>query len=394
MVSSTCTTTGRGRFAENFRKFNGVFRYSLVDGQDSFNVTAMAYGSEGSATNQIPQRAVERVSSRRFGSLNPTDGSDTSRYSLSGAWQHTAGSSVTKANAYVIASRLDLFSDFTYFLNDPVHGDQFEQSDRRVTEAMNLSHTWLTTWGGREVQNTMGLQSQNDTISLGLNNTEDRHLLSVVRSDHVVETSAAVYFQNSIRWLDKVRTEAGVRADFYRFDVNSNNPANSGTANDHITNPKLSLIFGPWAKTEYFINAGGGFHSNDARGTTMTDTPGSGPDANLPAQKVTPLVRTKGYEIGARTSIIPGLQSTLAVYQLDFGSELVFEGDAGTTTPGRPSRRVGVEFTNVYTPTPWLAIRADFAYVQARFTAPNPDPIGRPYSRSGRGCRLSQCRGE
>jgi hypothetical protein len=315
----------------------------------------MAYGSEGSATNQIPQRAVGSGLITRFGSLNPTDGSDTSRYSLSGAWQHTAGSSVTKANAYVIVSRLDLFSDFTYFLNDPVHGDQFEQRDRRVTAAMNLAHTWLTTWGGREVQNTMGLQSQNDTISLGLNNTEARHLLSVVRSDHVVETSAAVYFQNSIRWLEKVRTEAGVRADFYRFGVNSSNPANSGTVYDHITNPKLSLIFGPWAKTEYFINAGGGFHGNDARGTTITATPatpGSGPDANLPAQKVTPLVRTKGYEIGARTSIIPGLQSTLSVYQLDFGSELVFEGDAGTTSPGRPSRRIGVEFTNVYNPTP------------------------------------------
>ena len=365
---------GPWRISENFQKLNGVLRYSLINGQNSVNVTAMAYGSEGNATNQVPRRAVGEGLIGRFGSLNPTDGSDTSRYSLSGAWQHTGDNSVTKGSAYVIASRLDLFSDFTYFLNDPVHGDQFEQSDRRVTEAVNLSHSWLTKWGGREVRNTIGFQSQNDTISLGLNNTENRHLLSVVRSDHVVETSGALYFQNSVQWLEKVRTEAGVRADFYRFGVTSSNPANSGVANDHIMSPKFSVIFGPWARTEYFVNAGEGFHSNDARGTTITTTPGTGPDANLPAQKVTPLVRTKGYEVGARTAIVPGLQSTLAVYQLDFASELVFEGDAGTTTPGRPSRRTGIEFTNVYNPTPWLAIRADFAYARARFTS--FDPVG------------------
>ena len=128
----------------------------MIDGQNSFNVTAMAYGSEGTATNQIPMRAVEEGLITRFGSLNPTDGSNTGRYSLSGAWQHTGDSSVTKANAYVIASHLDLFSDFTYFLNDPVHGDQFEQRDRRVTEAINLSHSgsargtdmrYRTPWG-------------------------------------------------------------------------------------------------------------------------------------------------------------------------------------------------------------------------------------------------------
>jgi hypothetical protein len=367
---------GPWKVPEGFKKFNSLFRYSLIEGQNSFHIDAMAYGSEGTATNQIPQRAVAEGLIGRFGSLNPTDGEVDARYSLSGSWQHTGDSSVTKANAYVIASRLNLWSDFTYYLNNPVNGDQFEQIDRRVTEAVNVSHSWLTNWGGHAVQNTVGFQSQNDTIGIGLDNTEDRHFLSVVRSDHVIEASAALYIQNSVQWLDKFRTEEGARTDFYRFDVNSSNPANSGTTNAHVTNPKLSMIFGPWDKTEYFINAGGGFHSNDARGTTITEPPTSGPDANLPAQKVTPLVRTKGYEIGARTSIIPGLQSTLSLYQMDFASELVFDGDAGSTTPGRPSRRDGVELTNVYTPAPWpwLSLRAEYAYVEARYTAPGTNP--------------------
>jgi len=359
---------------EDFRKYNGVLRYTLVNAQDSFNVTAMAYHSEGKATNQIAKRAVDNHLISRFDSLDPSDGSNTSRYSLSGAWQHTWENSVTKANLYAIYNSLDLFSNFTYFLDDPVHGDQFEQSDNRVTTALNVSHTWLTNWGGRRMENTAGIQLQNDNIFVGLNKTQKRQLLSVVRFDHVVESSGGVYFENGIRWLDKFRTVAGVRTDFYCFHVNSDNPTNSGTAYDHITNPKLSLIFGPWAKTEYFINMGGGFHSNDARGTTITTVPGNGPDANLPAQKVTPLVRSKGYEVGARTTIIPGLRSSLTFYLLDFDSELVFQGDAGTTSAGRPSRRLGFEFSNHYTLNPWLTIEADIAYARARFTAPDPDP--------------------
>jgi len=372
--SETLYNDGPWTNPEHFRKFNGVLRYSLVDAQDSFIIEAMGYHSQGNATNQIAQRAFDEGLIGRFGSLNTSDGTNNSRYSLSGAWQHTSGTSVTRANAYVIASSLDLFSDFTYFLNDPVHGDQFEQTDRRVTEALNVSHSWLSQWGGREIQHTVGLQTQNDNINVGLNHTENRQLLFIIRSDRVMETSEAFYYQAGIAWLPKFRTETGVRTDFYQFRVNSNNPANSGTASAHMTNPKLSLVFGPWEKTEYFVNAGGGFHSNDARGTTITQTPGSGPDANLPAQKVTPLVRTKGYEIGARTQVVPHLRSSLTFYRLDFDSELVFQGDAGTTSPGRPSRRLGFEFVNEYTPWPWLTLAAEFAYAQARFTAPDPDP--------------------
>ena len=123
------------------------------------------------------------------------------------------------------------------------------------------------------------------------------------------------------------------------------------------------MIFGPWAKTEYYINLGGGFHSNDARGTTISVDPKTG----LAADRVTPLVRSKGYEAGLRTAIIPGLQSTFNLYQLNMDSELVFLGDAGTTEAGPPSRRTGFEFANFYAPTPWLTIDADVAYAKARF---------------------------
>ena len=161
-----------------------------------------------------------------------------------------------------------------------------------------------------------------------------------------------------------------MRVDSYRFRVNSDLAANSGKASDSITSPKLSVILGPWAKTEYFVNWGKGFHSNDARGTTQTQLPGGGG----PTSPVTPLVGTKGREIGVRTEWIPGLQTSLALWELDIASELVFIGDAGNTEPSRASRRRGIELNNHYVIRPWLLMDLDLAASRARFR--DNDPAG------------------
>jgi outer membrane receptor protein involved in Fe transport len=356
---------------DNYKKVNTVLRYSQGDGRQGFNVTAMTYNAHWNSTDQIAQRAIDSgYISGRFDAIDPTDGGQDYRDSLSGEWHRSTSAGVTKANAYVIRQRLNLFSNFTYFLDDPVNGDQFNQPDRRTTSAFNVSHSFATPFTSLSSENQLGIQFQNDSINNGLQSTKARQVLSVTRQDHIDETSAAIYLQNSTTWLPKFRTELGVRADYYRFNVKSNIDANSGTANQSIVNPKVNLIFGPWAKTEYYLNLGGGFHSNDARGTVITVEPKTG----LPADKVTPLVRSRGYEVGARTAIIPGLQSSLAIYQLDFDSELIFQGDAGTTSAGRASRRRGFEFANFYKPNNWLTIDADIAFARARFR--DFDPVG------------------
>ncbi len=355
---------------DDYRKINGMLRYAQGTAQDGFDITAMAYRGKWNSTDQIAQRAVNSGQIGRFDALDPTDGGESHRYSLSGAWRRSQTGGFSEANAYVISSRLNLFSNFTYFLNDPVNGDQFEQSDKRVVSGFNLKHTFLGKWGGRDTENSVGMQFRNDNISVGLFNTAARQRLSTTREDHVTESSVGVYFQNSLRWTDKFRTVAGLRGDFFRADVASDNAANSGKAKDHLVNPKLSLIFGPWAKTEYYVNYGRGFHSNDVRGTTISVDPATA----MPASKVPLLVRTSGYEIGLRSAIVPHLQTTFTVFRLDFDSELLFVGDAGTTEPSRQSRRVGFEWTNFYTPTPWLSIDADIAFTRARFT--DTDPAG------------------
>jgi outer membrane receptor protein involved in Fe transport len=222
---------------------------------------------------------------------------------------------------------------------------------------------------GRESDTSFGLQLQNDNIVNGLFNTVGRRRLATTREDHIVETSAGAYVENSTRWTEKFRSVAGVRGDFYRFKVNSDNSLNSGKASDSIASPKLSLIFGPWAATEFYFNVGSGFHSNDARGTTIAVDPKA---AGVAVDRVPPLARARGIEVGARTEFIRGLQSSLSLYRLDFNSELVFVGDAGNTEAGRPSRRTGIEVNNYYKPTSWLTIDADLAFAQARFKGDDP----------------------
>ncbi|MBG9388586.1 TonB-dependent receptor [Caenimonas sp. DR4.4] len=350
---------------ERLRKFNGLLRYSQGTRDEGFNVTAMGYSARWNATDQIPQRAVDAGLVDRYGAIDATDGGESSRYSVSAAMRQRNALGLLEVNAYAIRSRLDLFSNFTYYMDDPVGGDQFEQKERRSVAGLNLSQTWNMKLAGFDAVNRVGLQTRYDRVSpVGLYRTTARVQTSLDREDRVRETSAGVFAENTTQWHEKFRTVAGVRWDRYRFDVASNIAANSGKAGDHLASPKLSFIVGPWAKTEYFLNWGEGFHSNDARGTTQVLTPKD----LLPTTPVTPLVKTRGSEIGLRTELVPGLQSSVALWRLRIASELVFVGDAGDTAPSRPSARHGVEWNNHYVADNGLLLDADFAISRSRYT--------------------------
>ena len=353
---------------DNYQKKNGVLRYSQGTEANGFNVTAMAYRATWHATDQIPRRAVQSGALGRFDAVDQSDGGQTSRYSLSGEWRQASGNVATTVSAYVIRRRLDLFSNFTYFLDNPVDGDQFYQPDRRTTTGLNASQTYATTLWGRESEFTLGAQFQNDSIANALQSTVARQVVSTTRADQIRERSLGLYGENKTRWGDSFRTVLGVRADNFHFKVNSDNAANSGAASATKVSPKVNLIFGPFNQTEFYTSAGYGFHSNDARGTTLTLDPKTG----LSANKVPPLVRSKGVELGVRTEAIAGLQSSFSVYRLDFDSELTFAGDAGTTNAGRASRRTGFEFSNYYKPLPWLTVDADIAFAKGRYRSFDP----------------------
>jgi len=198
-------------------------------------------------------------------------------------------------------------------------------------------------------------------------NPDDQCFLDQCRRDRIAQSSIGIYAENHVHWNDWFRTVAGLRGDYFRFAnkglFSSLSDNNTATVNDFITSPKLNLVFGPWSKTEYYYSVGNGYHSNDARGVTI----GSGTRANG-------LVRTFGQEVGVRTEVIDGLQTTLAVFQLDNASEIVYIGDAGRTEDsGRRSRRTGFEFNNYFKANRWLTIDADYALARARFRDPDPE---------------------
>lgn len=309
------------------RKHNAVVRYERGGG----SITAMLYDASWNATDQIPERAVRAGAMSRFGLVDDTGGGETHRYALSGDWSRARGNSVTQLAAYAIDYRLDLFSNFTYFLDDPVNGDQFEQLDDRRVFGASATHRWSS--------GAAGVQLRRDAIDrVGLYRTRARQRLSTVNEDALAQTSGGVWAQQAIQLHSRVRSVIGVRAD--RVDAGRS---------DSLISPKLSLIFGPWRNAELFLNAGGGFHSNDAR-----------------TQSADLLVRTRGAEMGVRAQR-GTTEISASVWGLDAASELLFVGDAGSTEERGASRRTGVELSGDVRLTRRIALDADLAYSRARF---------------------------
>ncbi len=270
-----------------------------------------------------------------------------------------------RTSAYLIGYGLNLFSNFTYFLDDPVNGDQFEQADRRLTSGGRITYKMLGRVNGRNVESPFGAQVRHDGIgTIGLYKTIKRQRLATTRDDAVDQTALAMFGQSEIEWSSRLRMTAGLRADLYRFDVTASDPVNSGRDVEGLVSPKFGMVLGPWASTEFYLNAGFGFHSNDARGATITRDPLTGE----PAARVTPLARARGAEVGFRTVRLRGLQTTLSLWRLDLDSELLYVGDIGTTTATPPTSRYGVELANYARLNRWLTLDADISFSRARFT--------------------------
>jgi len=424
---------------DGFNKINGLLTYSQGDDANGASITAHAYHGKWNSSDQIPVTAQSPppVGVGFFGTLNPSDGGHSQRYSLQGEWHHQGDNSESRIAAYVFYYDMDLFSDFTYYLVDHNRGDQFEQQDRRWVGGFDAHHTVFSTWFGRKMSNTFGLQLRNDWINNGLYRTENRRrttktdysatgisfndticntytstvsisvdggapttflsacpaLPPTTERDNFTDLIGSAYVENKIQWANKFRSVVALRGDDEKFVVTSlaypsdivtlpdgttesANAANSGSASKFLPSPKASLIFGPWANTELYLQGGFGFHSNDGRGATQQVEPVSpdNPYPNTLNAKITPLVQTNGGEIGVRTVAVPHLQSTLALWYLRSNSELLQDGDTGGTSASeQSSNRYGLEWANYYTPREHLAVDFDISDSRAQFTQLDPD---------------------
>ena len=350
---------------DDLRKANGIVRYSRGDTRNGFSITGMGYTADWNATDQVPVRAIESGLISRFGAIDPTDVGRTYRHSVAFDWLRSTGDSSLRVTAYGLRYGLNLVQNFTYFLANPIDGDQFEQEDRRTAVGGKVSYRRLGRFLGRPVESLAGVQLRHDNAGrIGLYDTVARRRTNAVREDVLVQTSGGLFAQSDIEWSPVFRTTLGLRGDLYGYDVTAIDPRNSGDGSDGIVSPKVTAVLGPWADTEFYVNWGHGFHSNDARGATLTVDPRTGERVDT----LTPLVTARGAEVGVRTVRIRGLQSTVALWYLGFDSELLFIGDSGVTEANRPSRRWGVEWANYMRFTPWMTGEVDMSFTNARFT--------------------------
>ncbi len=354
---------------EGLRRSNGVFMLSDGSRANGWTASLMGYQAHWTSTDQVPQSLLQSGQNNgqafgRFDSLDASDGGATHRASLSLDWRQSRGNVSDKVMVYAVDYGLALFSNFTYFTNDPLHGDQFMQKESRHVYGLKTSRQWVVE-GEVEWLHTLGLQSRSDFMDVDLANTQSRLIRSWIRQDTVRQNLMGVFADTQVRWTPWLRTNFGLRYDQYNTHVDSVlQHLNSGAASAGVWSPKFSGVLGPWGKTEYFFNAGRGFHSNDARGTTTQVDP---TDASKTLARVPALVASRGYELGLKTEAVQGLQSSLSVWRLDFDAELVYVGDAGGTESGRPSRRRGIEWSNRWTPHPRWMLDADMAWSKPRF---------------------------
>lgn len=359
---------------EDMKKYNFLLKHSNAVAGGQLQLALMAYSNQWNSADQIPKRAVDAGLIDELGSLDDSVGGDSSRYSLSLNWQRDAW----ELSAYAIKYDMNIWSNFTYFLDDEVNGDQFEQVDERWIYGGKASYTLDGNWMGYKVSNQFGTEIRSDIIDeVGLYHTQNRQRLGVVRSDKVDEFSVGLYWENQFFWTHALRSVVGLRYDYYDFDVKglvSSNAqgidltGNNGSTDDSQRSAKASLIYTLNEQWETYLSAGQGFHSNDARGTTIMIDPVSGDMVD----PVDPLVGSLGYEVGLRGFWNERLNMSLALWALRLDSELLFVGDAGNTEPSRESKRHGIELTAYYRLTDDWTLDLEYAYSDARFVGNDP----------------------
>jgi outer membrane receptor protein involved in Fe transport len=352
---------------DNLRKFNLAARLAEGDTANGFALTALYYRGLWNATTDQPLRAIRQGLIGRFGTLDPSDGGSAERFSLSAEYaREDVGPGRVAANAYVIRNELVLYNDFTHFLDDPLHGDQHSQHDRRVTAGGEAAYHVDTTFAGQRIETVFGLQGRYDRLYVDARHSQQRQSLETLLADRVEEWNLAGYGQATVHFGDYVRAVGGLRYD--RFEARDRNLVGgvSGDQSAGLMQPKASLIFGPWQRTEIYLSAGRGFHSNDVRAGTLADV---GVIARPPF-----LVKSTGYEVGVRTSAIPHVQAAATLFQMEFASELTYNADVGQTEAGRPGRRTGLEVTAQYRPVRWIEFNANIAISRARYI--DGDPAG------------------
>ena len=355
----------------DYIRYNVLSKFGLLQTANS-NLTFLGsfFKTSWNASGEVPAREVRSREIGRFGSNDPSEGGKSERQNLSLLYNYTDANQSFNAQTYVSWYQLQLWSNFTLFLNDEVNGDGIEQRDKRFLAGNNINYRRNYELAGLPMETFVGFQSRFDHIRVGLFNQTDRRRRETVKNNYVNQTNLGWFVQQEIRPTSWLRTQIGARMDNFWYDVKQIGEVTepiSGEGSATIVNPKLNFIFTPFADnnvakaTNLFLNFGGGYHSNDAR-VFVQD-----PDKKIP--------RFWGGELGAKSRFFDRLDMTLSYWRSYLESELVFVGDAGGFEPSGASRRHGVESEFRYDILPWLTYDLDLSYTWAKFLNGDKVPL-------------------
>jgi len=363
------TTNGPFDRPQDYQRINGFAKASAALGQNvDASVWASYLWSSWFASGEIPERAVREGLIGRFGAIDNSQGGNTQRLNGNAdlRWRPSDADTV-KVHAYGQYYQLDLISNFTFFLNDPVNGDQIEQFDRNRTVAgLDTEYTHAGTVWGFPLTTTAGFQFRLDQPRVVLAHSEDRQLLQTTQNVSILETSYSPFLGFEAVPFPWLRIITGARGDFFYFNVHNNLMSApdqpQGSVWKSIPSAKANLIFGPWRETELFANFGTGFHSNDARAVVT--------NPSRPA-----LAQATAWEFGARSRVVPRVEASLTYWWLNLSSELVFNADTGTVEPSGASYRQGLEFALKAKLLDWLTFTGNVTSTDAQFANGNAVPI-------------------
>jgi outer membrane cobalamin receptor len=318
---------------QDFKRFNALSKTTFDWGNNhKIAVLLSQFHSSWSASGQVPTRAIEDGTLNRFGAIDNTEGGTTGRKNASVIYTHSFDNQSFEAQGYFSKYDFSLYSNFTFFLNDSINGDQIHQRDERNIMGANVKYAITS----ERNKFTIGATTRYDNIDNSLDHTVRRTFLDRVATANIQNMNTAIYVKNEFRLSDKLQMEIGLRFNYLNFNVLDKLPSDATHENYSGSNyqtqlaPKLNFIYSLTPKSKFFLNLGRGFHSNDARAVVQDYNNTRLPDA-------------WGGEVGTQLHPAKGVVISAAVWALELANELTFVGDEGTTSDNGASRRIGLD---------------------------------------------------
>ena len=335
--------------SQNFNRFNITSKISTrLKNEDNLSFGASFFTSRWDASGQIPTRAVENGIITRFGSIDNTEGGETSRANLFLKHVHSfSNGAYLTQQAYAVRYDFNLYSNFTFYLNDPLNGDQINQKESRMIYGYKTNYLSEGRFLRKDLTTEFGAGLRLDDVNdISLSNTVKKEFLGDIQRGDVNEANVNVYINETLRLSEKWSFNAALRFDYFNFRYRDHLQNTNNSTGKSIVSPKLNVNYQLNTNTQFYVRTGFGFHSNDTRVVTQQ----SGPEI---------LPRAYGVDLGMNTKITDRLFLHAALWGLDLDQEFVYVGDEGIVEPSGKTRRTGVDFSLRYEVLPWLFLDGD-----------------------------------